>query len=255
MSSKRNVKRKRRPAERAVSPEAGPPPQGSGPERAALPSSAALIAFLLCLWGQSLLLFDWARRVAFDQDGSAYLVLVVPVFGGAALAAVAAVLMRLRGRRPVGGGVVHALGLASGLLGLTAVVLVLWLGPSVRHEGAASRMETAQRQLSDLAKALELHLDQQGTYPVGFGPETLAAAVAPEYLAQSFPMRDPWGSPLHYQSLAGGGGYLLLSAGRDGVQDLTDDEYLTESTSRRPTNDLVIISGRFVAGGRAVDPR
>jgi hypothetical protein len=223
--------------------------------RAELPSSAALVAFLLCLWGQSLLLFDWARRVLFSEGGSGYLILVAPIFGGATLAAIAAVLLRLRGRRPVGGAVMHALGLASGLLGLTAVVLVLWLGPSVQHGEAASRQAAAREQLSSLSRALDLHLDQQGTYPVGFGAETLAAALAPEYLVESFPMRDPWGSQLHYQSLAGGGGYLLLSAGRDGVQDLTDDEYLTDSPSRRPTNDLVLISGRFVAGGHDVDPR
>jgi len=218
-------------------------------------SSAALIAFLLCLLGQSLLLFDFARSTIFDGVGSGHLVLVVPVFGGATVAAFVAVLMRLRGRRPVGGGVVHALGLASGLLGLTAVALLLWLGPRVQHGGAVSRNETAREQLHGLARALDLHFDEQGTFPIGLGPETLAAALAPEYLAEAFPMRDPWGSALHYQSLAGGGGYLLLSMGRDGVQDLTDDEYLTESTSRRPTNDLVLISGRFVAGDRALDPR
>ena len=103
-------------------------------------------------------------------------------------------------------------------------------------------------------KGPDLHLDQAGTYPIGFGVETLAAALAPEYLAESFPMQDPWGRPLHYQSLAGGAGYLLLSKGADGVQDLTDDEYLSQDPSRRPTNDLVILSGRFVAGGPAPTP-
>jgi hypothetical protein len=232
-----------------VEPETAPARSSEADAPSARPSSAGLVAFLLCLWGQSLLLFDWARRTAFDGAENAHLVLVAPVFGGAALAALAAALLRRRGRRPVGGPVVHALGLASGLLGLTAVVLVLWLGPRVRHGEALSRTASARGQLEAVVRALRLHRDTHGTYPVGQGVETLAAALAPEFLEVAFPLRDPWGGAFHYQSLAGGRGYLLLSKGPDGVQDLTDDEYLTDQTSRRATNDLVIISDRFVAGG------
>lgn len=265
--SKRSTKRKRR---RRSEPSSVPVETSPGAEReekgarepapeareaASTRSSAALVALLACLWGQSLLFFDWARRTIFEEAGSGHLVLVVPVFLGATLAAALAVHARLRGSRPVGGGVVHSLGLASGLLGLTAVVLLLWLGPRLEQGSAASRRDAVSQQLETVGRALELHLDEQGTYPVGFGVETLAAALAPEYLTEAFPMRDPWGAPLHYQSLAGGGGYLLLSTGPDRVQDLSDDEYLTESTSRRTTNDTVMISGRFVAGASPADPR
>lgn len=248
---KRSAGRAKPAAAAAPAPEAGPDPEP--PETAPRPSgpppaTAALVAFVLCLWGQSLLLFDWARRTVFEGDGNGHLVLVAPIFGGAALFALLAFGARAGGRPAVGGPVVHALGLASGLLGLTAVVLVLWLGPSVQHGEAASRLGRARAQLQVVGRALDLHLEAQGTYPVGFGVETLAAALAPEYLEGSFPLRDAWGAPLHYQSLGGGAGYLLLSTGPDGVQDLTDDEYISEPPLRRATNDLVLLSGRFVAG-------
>ena len=266
MSSTRPSRRRRKKREptapeaatsAATRAEPGGEPDEPAPEAAAASpgTAAALVAFLLCLWGQSLLLFDWARSTLFEGAPNGHLVLVTPIFGGAVLAALLALAARLSGRRPVGGPVVHALGLASGLLGLTALVLVLWLGPSVRHGEAATRRGHARQQLEAVGRALELHREDVGTYPVGFGAETLAAALAPEYLEDSFPMRDAWGAPLHYQSLGGGAGYLLLSTGPDGVQDLTDDEYISDRTTRRPTNDLVLLNGRFVAGADSASSR
>lgn len=210
-------------------------------------SAAALVAFLACLWGQSLLLFDWARRTLFDPDDSLHLVLVVPVFAACVAAAAVATWHRFRGRPAAGGSLVHSLGLASGLLGVTALALLTWLGPRVQAREEAGRLEAAVRQLDLLADALELHAEEHGTYPVGEGPVTLREALASLAEPEALRVADPWGNPLVYSSLGAGRGYLLLCTGRDGVQDRPDADYLNPGVGSL-TNDLVVVSGRWIAG-------
>ena len=71
VSANRHSKRKRRrPTPVAPKATAGipEPPSADGPPSVSLASSAALVAFLLCLWGQSLLLFDFVTTLRFAAD-------------------------------------------------------------------------------------------------------------------------------------------------------------------------------------------
>lgn len=147
----------------------------------------------------------------------------------------------------MGGRVVHGLGLASGLLGVTALTWGLWLAPRLLTAERVAQQVDALRQLERVAAALEQHRLERGTYPIGRGVEVLSVALAPEFLTQPVEA-DPWGGALHYRSAAQGSDYLLLSRGRDGVQDRPDFDYL-ENVELAAGDDLAFRTGRLVAGG------
>lgn len=225
-------------------------PTGGAPR----PSAAALVAFVAFAWGLSLLAFDWFRREVFSPDAQAHLVLVAPIFAGAAAAAVAALAARPLGRRAVGGPLVHRLGLAAGLLSVTALALVVIVAPRLREADRRSRDATAVRQLEAVALALERHRGDHGAYPTGAGVESLAAALLPDYLEHGFALEDPWGRPLWYQSARAGRAYLLLSAGGDGAQALPAESYFGAGSATEAGDDLAVVSGRCLwrGGSRAV---
>ena len=210
------------------------------PTRRVPRSAAALSALVMFVWGLSLLFFDWARRELFEPRGEPHLVLVVPFFGGALAAAIAAVVARHLGRQTVGGLGVHRYGIASGLLGLVGAALLLWVGPSVHEAGGASRDLRAVRQMELIEQALEQHREERGFYPEAGGPALHDALVGP-YLAESFPLLDPWGRPFVYEPLNGGLGYLLVSTGRDGIADLPLGAYLDPALRGSLGDDLVVV--------------
>ena len=212
-------------------------------------SAAALLALVLLSWGLSLLFFDWCRREIFEPHGESHLILVVPLFAGAVAAALAAVIARHAGRPTVGGTLTHRYGLASGLLGLAAASLLLWLGPEVHEAGAASRELRAVRQVEQLQEALEQHRRERGAYPVGQGSPALHDALVGPYLAAGFPVVDPWGRPFVYEALNAGQGYLLVSTGDDGVPDIPVGAYLDPTLRSQSGDDLVVV--RTAAGSEA----
>jgi len=82
--------------------------------------------------------------------------------------------------------------------------------------------------------------------------ETLLPAIASELgmEVEGAELRDPWGHELRYLSLSNGSGYVLLSCGADGVQDLPDEATAAEPDPAGLRNDIVMVNGQFV-GRRA----
>jgi hypothetical protein len=242
-------------AEATVAP-AGPTsePETVAGAATARPSTAGLTALILFAWGQSLLLFEWSRREIFEPTGASHLLVVLPFFGGAAAAAVLAVLARRAGRAPLGGPLVQQFGVASGLLGLFGLILTLHLGPTVKRVDDARRERVTHQQLRVVAEALEHHRREHGSYPIGEGVEALLAALAPEFLADASLLRDAWGHAMAYRSLNIGGGYLLLSLGPDGAQDIPDASYAEGDVPPGLENDIVVLSGSLISPPRPAGP-
>lgn len=218
-----------------------------------------MVALVLFAWGESLLAFDWARQRFFDPAGRSALILTLPLFLGSIVAAIVAVRSRSRmmaahvasgSESTPAAGLLHGLGLASGLLALTALVLALWLGPRLKAAEEDMRELATIRQLEDLAAGLEAYRIAEGRHPDASGGRALLAALAPRHVAAATPEHDPWGHDLEYRSLSEGRGYLLLSPGRDGVQDLPIADYVDSPGRAARGNDIVIVNGFFVGAGR-----
>lgn len=115
------------------------------------------------------------------------------------------------------------------LVELLVVLLILALlaalvGPRVVGYMTASKVKTAEIQLSAYKTALELYHLDMGRYPDA--TEGLAALVtapadgkgwAGPYLDKAL-AADPWGNPYAYQATPDGTGYQLKSLGSDGVE-------------------------------------
>ena len=246
---------KARPPRRRRSARSAAPDGAVGPVTGV--SVAAILALALFAWGESLLVFDWARQRFFEPAGRSALILTVPLFAGSIIAAIAAIRSRSRmiaahsgsGADLVRGRLLHGLGLASGLLALTALVLALWLGPRLKAAEEDMRELRAVRQIEDLAAALAAYREAHGRHPDASGGHALLVALAPLFVATATSPRDPWGHDLEYRSLSEGRGYLLLSPGRDGVQDLPVAEYVESPERAAQGNDIVVVNGFFVGAG------
>ncbi len=200
----------------------------------------ALVSFL---WGMSLLLQEALRTRWFEPHGLSSTLVAAPLFAVAVAAALLASRARSAGRPAHGGPSVHRFGLASGLVGATALLLSLYMGPRLHALQEDARRLRARQQLSRLALALHVHHNQHGTYPEGSGVAALAA-LEPEF-SEALPLTDPWDNPIEYRSLASGRGYLLLSLGRDGEADLPLSNYVENPDAFRGGDDLVVVNGAF----------
>lgn len=206
-------------------------------------SAAGLVALVAFAWGMSLLVAEWLRITWFEPRDISVSVLAAPFFALAVAASLVGVHARVTGRPSVGGSIVHRFGLASGLVGATALVLSLYMGPRLLQLQSEARLGRARLELEEIVAALEAHAEDAGAYPEGAGARALDP-LAPHFGSRRVPARDPWGHELEYRSLASGRGYLLLSLGPDGQADLPLSGYL-EGPPRHGGDDIVVVNGSF----------
>ncbi len=113
------------------------------------------------------------------------------------------------------------------LIELLVVLAILALlaglvGPRVLNQLGGAKSKTAQVQIADLDKALELFKLDVGRYPSSeeglqalvTKPASVASGWAGPYLKGSVPV-DPWGKPYEYK--LEGGAVLIQSLGADGA--------------------------------------
>lgn len=107
----------------------------------------------------------------------------------------------------------------------TAERYVQTLGRTL-HGGEADRTRGDMRAIG---AALSARLADSADYPAVADLDALAAVLEPRYI-RSMPRTDAWGNPFAYRS--SGTGFVLTSAGPDGVAGNTDDLMLTEGGAR-----------------------
>jgi hypothetical protein len=212
-------------------------------------STAALCAFLLCAWAQSLLLFEFLRTSVFEPRGLSHLLLVLPLFALSVVAAIVAALGRARGVEQVGGPLVRGLGIASGLLACTAILLASVFSPRLGMAADRANRLEALRRVEEVAVAVEKHARSLGAFPAATTRAQLAEQLVPTWLSNADTLGDPWGHDLEYRSLSDGRGYLVLSSGRDGELDLPLASYVDDPSRVLSGNDIAIMNGHLLASG------
>ena len=227
-------------------------PRAVEPSAIALPGSvAALAALVLFAWGESILAFEWARQRFFEPANTSPLALTFPFFIAAAIAALGAARARAAGRSAVGGRMVHALGVASGILAFLALALALWLGPRLLRAQEDVRVLRAVRQMEDVSAGLAAHRAAAGRFPEAASVRQVIEILAPRLVGPPIPPEDPWGHPLEYVSLSEGRGYLLVSSGRDAALDLPIGDYAQARRGAFVGDDLVLMNGAFLSTGNS----
>ncbi|MFC4726500.1 type II secretion system major pseudopilin GspG [Glycocaulis abyssi] len=122
--------------------------------------------------------------------------------------------------------------LAEVLIVLVIIALIVGLAtPALMGRLGAAQSRTAEIQLENLATSLDLFRLDIGRYPTT--EEGLAALVAPApalearwagpYVRRGELPADPWGRPYIYRP-ASGGGFELVSYGRDGEPGGTGED-------------------------------
>jgi hypothetical protein len=229
--------------------EAGGSADGARRPRPGQKTPWAMVALVAFLWGLSLLIFDMLRVRVFEPRALSHLVMVAPAFAASGLAAIIALRLKRRGFPTLGGPAVHQFAIASGLMAFVALALALWLGPRILVLQEDAKVLAARDQLEDIAAALDRFLEQRGEYPQGAGAHALEVLV-PGF-ADELHVTDPWGHELEYRSLSGGRGYLLLSRGRDGEQDVPLSDYVETPKLALAGNDILVINGWVIGAGVA----
>ncbi|HNT38917.1 MAG TPA: type II secretion system major pseudopilin GspG [Rubrivivax sp.] len=123
-----------------------------------------------------------------------------------------------RGRRRRAGFTLIELLVVLAILALLASLV----GPRVLNQLGGAKSKTAQVQIADLDKALELFKLDVGRFPSSeeglqalvSKPASVASGWAGPYLKGSLPS-DPWGKPYEYK--LEGGAVLIQSLGADGA--------------------------------------
>ena len=175
--------------------------------------------------------------------------LTFPFFVAAVIAAFLAVRSRAAGRSPLGGPVVQALGIASGILAIIALSLALWLGPRLLQAQEDVRVLRAVRQVEDVAAGLASHRSAAARYPDATSVRQVLPILAPRIEGAELSSVDPWGHELEYRSLSEGRGYLLVSSGPDGSLDIPLLDYVQSPRAAISGDDIVVLNGTFVSTG------